>query len=116
MGEIIILIAWIICVTKYGTPVIWWTGGIILLIVIGCAFGKGKGRAHASGERPRPRIEHPHYISEDEYECGICGHRFGKPYASCPHCGVLFNCKETDEEEWDEEFDEECDMDEEEGW
>lgn len=35
---------------------------------------------------------------------------------SCPYCGVLFNCKETDEEEWDEEFDEECDWDEEEGW
>ena len=33
-----------------------------------------------------------------------------------PLCGVLFNCKETDEEEWDEEFDEECDWDEEEGW
>jgi hypothetical protein len=29
---------------------------------------------------------------------------------------VLFNCKETDEEEWDEEFDEECAWDEEEGW
>ena len=34
MGEIIILIAWIICVVEYGEPVLWWTGGIILLIVI----------------------------------------------------------------------------------
>ncbi len=116
MGEIIILIAWIICVVEYGEPVLWWTGGIILLLVIICVFGKGKGRASASGERPRPRIEYPHYMTEDEYECGICGHRFDKPYASCPHCGVLFNCKETDEEEWDEEFDEECAWDEEEGW
>jgi DNA-directed RNA polymerase subunit RPC12/RpoP len=116
VGEIFLLILWICWVVKSGTTALWWTGGIILLIIIGCAFGKGKGRAHASGERPRSRVEHPHYITTDEYECGICGHRFDKPYDSCPYCGVVFNCKEKDEEEWYEEFDEECAWDEEEGW
>ena len=116
VSEIILLILWILWVVNSGTTALWWTGGIVVLIIVGCAFGKGKKQAHASGERPRPRIDHPHYITEDEYECGICGHRFTGNSMNCPYCGVRFNTVEKNEEEWYEEFDEECAWDEEEGW
>ena len=67
MGVIFLLILWFIWVVNSGATALWWTGGIILLIIVGCVLDKGKGRAHASGERPRPRIEHPHYITADDY-------------------------------------------------
>lgn len=58
-------------------------------------------------------IFHPHYISDNEYECSACGERFGHREYRCPECGARFTDFEKDEEEWEEEFDEECDMDEE---
>ena len=78
---------------------------------------KSKG-APASRERPRLRIDHPHVIAADEYECAICGRRFSRNTMSCPYCGVRFNGITTDDTEFlmeeDEiEFREE---EEEEGW
>ena len=116
MGEIILLILWVVWVVKSGTTALWWTGGIVLLIIIGCAFSRKNKHAHASRERPRTRIDHPHYITNDESECSTCGARFPKRLSSCPRCGVTFDSVKKDEEEWFEEFDEECAWDEEEGW
>ena len=117
MGELLLvgaLIYWLATDTK---TALWVIGGVIALIVIGVLVDSknGSGKRPAM-ERPRYRIDHLHYITEDESECSICGARFGSKAASCPHCGVRFNGSKTDEEAWDEEFDEECDMDEEEGW
>jgi len=62
------------------------------------------------------RIDHPHYVTDDEYECSVCGRRFMKNVLTCPCCGAVFTRVVTNNDEWAEEFDEECDMDEEEGW
>lgn len=67
-------------------------------------------------EETGTRIDYPHYITEDESQCSVCGARFPDRLPVCPVCGARFSSSETDEREWDEEFDEECDMDEEEGW
>ena len=76
----------------------------------------GTGKKTVPQERPQVRIDHPHYMMEDESECTICGKRIPAYSSSCPNCGVRFNTVKEDEEEWDEEFDEECAWDEEEGW
>ena len=66
----------------------------------------------AEREEQHVRIDHPHYITNDEYECGTCGRRFGRPLDSCPYCGVRFSSRKTDETEYEDEEDEEMDMDE----
>ena len=70
----------------------------------------------ATGGRPRVRVDHPHIISNDEYECTVCGRRFDRDTMSCPHCGVRFTDRKTDYEEFDDEEDEMEAWDEEDGW
>ena len=90
-----------------------WIAFIILIILVIA----GSGRKGNRNRQTKPyRIDHPHYITDDESECSVCGTRFSKKLASCPRCGTQFDSAETDEEEWYEEFDEECAWDEEEGW
>ena len=93
----------------------WIFGGIAALALVCAAFGKGGGKA-VSRERPRIRIDHPHAISDDEYECTVCGRRFSADTMVCPHCGVRFTESKTDYEEFDGEEDEMEAWDEEEGW
>ena len=112
---ILIIIAIVMIANGEGGTVLWIGVGVLALIVLSALLpGKKKGSAGIS-EKPRTRIYHPHVIEDDDYECGICGYRFGEKVSSCPHCGVRFNCTVTDEEEYDEEEDELEDM-EEEGW
>ena len=94
---------------------LWVIGGIFVLGFIVSLFS-GKGKGTVSHGRPRVRIDHPHYMSEDESECTICGKRIPAYAASCPNCGVRFNASEEDEEEWDEEFNEMESWEEEGGW
>ena len=90
-----------------------WIALIILIILLIASTGNKGNR----NRQTKPyRIDHPHYITDDESECAICGARFSKKLLSCPGCGVRFDSVEKDEEEWYEEFDEECAWDEEEGW
>ena len=92
-------------------------GLVVVLFIVGAVVdGKNKPRRPASAERPRTRIDHPHVLSPDEYECAICGTRFGKNVMACPHCGVRFNETKTDYEEFDDEEDEVAAWEEEEGW
>ena len=93
---------------------IWLVIGIVLLGLLS-GGSKNSGR-RTGGSGGAARIDHPHYITEDESECSVCGARFPDKLPVCPRCGARFGTAETDEREWDEEFDEECDMDEEEGW
>ena len=72
----------------------------------------GKPSRTAVREEQPVRIDHPHYISDDEYECSVCGRRFSLPLNSCPHCGVQFSGRKTDDTEYDDELDEELEMDE----
>ena len=88
----------------------------MLFLIAALLDGKnGKKRSSGFSGRPRVRIDHPHYISDDESECSVCGARFPGKESICPRCGAHFDSSKTDEEEWEEEFDEECDMDEEDG-
>ena len=82
-------------------------GGFVLIFVAALADGKN-GRKLSSGfsGRPRLRIDHPHLIDADDYECGVCGRRFSRDSMSCPHCGIVFAARKEDYEEFDEEEDE----------
>ena len=112
MGIILlVIIALYLIGSGYGSYVLWGGAALILLYAIGTLIS-GVKKAASPGERPRVRIDHPHYVAGDEYECGICGNRFYSPLAACPHCGVRFNCRQTDEDEYDDELDDELDMDE----
>jgi len=119
VGELFLVALYIVLLVKYGTTTLLWTAGILLFVFVIVWLdkgNKGKGRTGRTPERPRVRIDHPHYVSEDESECTICGRRIPAYAPICPNCGVRFNAARKDEEEWDEEFDEECAWDEEEGW
>ncbi len=86
---------------------------ILAILLITCSGSKGNRKRETTPHR----IDHLHYITDDESECSVCGARFSKKLSSCPRCGAQFDSAETDEEEWYEEFDEECAWDEEEeGW
>ena len=93
-----------------------------IAIVIGAVFvlllagGKQTGGNRKSPGGSRVRIDHPHCISDDEYECGVCGARFRRALSVCPSCRTRFESTVVDEKEFDEEMDEEMDMDEEDGW
>ena len=89
----------------------WWVAGIILVLLI-IASASGKDSETSSSDKATIRIDHPHYVSEDEYECPACGTRFRKESMVCPHCGLRFTGTRTDGREFDDEFDEELWMDE----
>lgn len=87
---------------------------VVVLALLAAVAGKGKQPdRHKAGAY---RIDHPHYMTDDESECSVCHASFRYKASSCPRCGVRFESVKSDEEEWDEEFDEECAWDEEEGW
>ena len=89
----------------------WIIIGVVLLALL--AGNKGSSGKKASSGRPF-RIDHPHYMSEDESECSVCGARFREKVMECPKCGARFGTATENQDEWYEEFEEECDMDEEE--
>ena len=119
MFALVFIVLAVYLIGKDDPWIYWLMGGICILAIVVAIFQKMEGSQQLS-ERPRPRIEHPHYEEDTDYECGICGKRFDEPYASCPYCGVSFNCKETDETEYEEEEEEDEEfwdmIEEEEGW
>ena len=57
------------------------------------------------GKQKKPtRIDHPHYIDVDDYECSVCGARFRKKGMVCPKCGTRFQGTKEDEDEFIEEM------------
>ena len=80
-----------------------------LVILIACAGGK----------KPAPkgphRIDRPHVIDLDDYECSVCHRRFQKNVMVCPYCGTSFAGRVTDEEDFVFEEDELEAWDEEDG-
>ncbi len=83
------------------SPIVW----IIICIVILAACFSGKGNRKACGSRGEPtRIDHPHYIDVDDYECSVCGARFRKKGMVCPKCGARFQKTMENENEFIEEM------------
>ena len=56
MGELILIIIAIVLAAKGDYTLFWIFGGIVVLALIGSAFGKGNGKS-VSHEKPRTRIE-----------------------------------------------------------
>ena len=87
--------------------VIWIVIGLALLL--GIANGTGRNR---TGGGPH-RIDRPHVIDPDDYECSVCHRRTKRKTGVCPFCGARFTGSVVDEEEfifeedelesWDEE-------------
>lgn len=86
---------------------------VLGVIVLGALFG-GKGRGRSTSGGP-VRIEHPHVIDPDDYECSVCRRRFRKNQAACPYCGARFTGRTVNHEEFDEEEEELEAWDEEDG-
>lgn len=85
-------------------------------VVLGLLSGgskKGDSKPKTSGSSIR--IDHPHVIEDDDYECSACRKRFRKNVMVCPYCGTRFYGWKEDTEEWDEEEDELEAWDEEDG-
>ena len=74
-------------------------------------FGRKAEPVRRGSGSPRVRIDHPHYVSRDEYECGVCGRRFRRDMMVCPYCGIQFESQVVDKDEYDEELEEELEMD-----
>lgn len=115
MFELILVclgIYWLATDSATALPVL---GVVVVLFIIGAMVdGKNKSRP-ANAERPRTRIDHPHIMTPDTYECSICGTRFNRNEMTCPYCGVRFNGTRKDYEAFDEELDELEAWEEEEG-
>ena len=83
---------------------------IAIVIIVACAGGGKK-----SVPKEPHRIDRPHVIDPDDYECSVCHRRFRKNQMICPYCGARFAERVTDEEEFDFEEDELEAWDEEDG-
>ena len=75
---------------------------------------RGKGSV-SKAQKGHFRIDHPHVIADDDYECSACHKRFRENVMICPWCGTRFSRQIEDTEEWDEEEDELEAWDEEDG-
>ena len=81
-------------------------------VALGACCGGGKrGRAPKSPYR----IDRPHVIDDDDYECSVCHRRFRKAEAACPYCGTRFSGRVVDDEEFEDEEEELEAWDEEDG-
>ncbi len=79
-------------------------------VILAACFGGGKKNAPRKGTY---RIDRPHVIDPDDYECSACHRRFRKNLTACPYCGARFAGHVKDEgeflleedelEAWDEE-------------
>ena len=82
---------------------VWIVIGLVLFLVL---FSGKKREDGKSGSGGPVRIDHPHVIDPEDYECSVCHRRFGKKTMVCPACGARFAKSVTDGEEWEEEEDE----------
>ena len=71
----------------------WILIGVVLLAVLGSG---SKGKRTASPAQAF-RVDHPHYMTEDESECSVCGARFTE-------CGAVFGTATMDDGEFIEEM------------
>ncbi len=93
-------------------PTVIWI--IIGVLVLAALFGGGKKAADSRGEGPY-RIDRPHAVDPDDYECSACHGRFRDNVMACPYCGARFLKRVTDDTEYEDEEDELEAWDEEDG-
>ncbi|MBQ6382361.1 MAG: hypothetical protein IJQ88_05435 [Clostridia bacterium] len=79
---------------------------VIGVIVLAALFGRQKdgGTPPAAGKSAAVRVDHPHYIDADEYECSACGARFSRRSMVCPRCGARFGGTREDSTAFEEEM------------
>ena len=79
----------------------WIVIGIVFLALL--SGSKGSSGKKASSGKPF-RIDHPHYMSDDESECSVCGTRFREKVMECPKCGARFKATKEEDDEFIEEM------------
>ena len=82
------------------SAVLWIVIGAVILAA--CAGG-GKKKPARKGPY---RIDRPHVIDADDYECSVCHRRFRTNRMVCPYCGARFTGRVEDEEDFMFEADE----------
>ena len=86
---------------------------VVGLVAVGFLSGIGKGKQPA--HKGPYRIDRPHVMDPDDYECSVCRRRFEKDRMVCPYCDARFSGRVEDEDEFIEEEDELEAWDEEDG-
>ena len=76
---------------------------IIAAVVVLALLSGGKKKPSGASGKPT-RIDHPHYIDVDDYECSVCGARFRNKGMVCPKCGARFAGIKEDDDEFIEEM------------
>ena len=89
-----------------------WIWIVIIAVILALCSGGGKKNTARKGPY---RIDRPHAIDPDDYECSVCHRRFGKNQMTCPYCRTRFTERVADEEEFIFEEDEMEAWDEEDG-
>ena len=84
---------------------------IVGAVILGACSGRNR---NAASDKPY-RIDRPHVIDPDDYECSVCHRRFRKEQMVCPYCGTRFSARVTDDEDFIFEEDELESWDEEDG-
>jgi ribosomal protein L37AE/L43A len=85
---------------------------IIVLLILLC----GTGKSRTTGKPGTRRIDHPHVIDRDDYECPACRRRFTDNVMVCPYCRTRFSGTVEDDREFTDEEEELEDWDEEDGY
>ena len=88
----------------------WIVIGAAVILALCCTGGKKD-----TGRKGPYRIDRPHVIDPDDYECSVCHRRFRKEQMVCPYCAARFTERVKDEEEFDDEEEELEAWDEEDG-
>ena len=65
-----------------------------------CAGGRKRKTRRTGPGKGAYRIDHPHVVDPDDFECSVCGRRFRINTMACPYCGTRFLGRVTDEAEW----------------
>ncbi len=82
---------------------VWAIIGAVVVLGLLSAGNRGSRKPEADDI---VRIDHPHVIDDDDFECTACHRRFRENTMICPYCGTHFTARAEDTEEWDEEEDE----------
>ena len=75
---------------------------LIGIVILAACFG---GKGNQTARKGPCRIDRPHVIDPDDYECSVCHRRFRRDTMRCPYCGAGFTGRVKDEEEFDFEED-----------
>ena len=88
---------------------------IIGAVIVLCLLSGGNKSNKKSETDGSIRIDHPHVVDDDDFECSVCHKRFRRNTMICPFCGARFTAQIEDLEEKEEEEEELDAWDEEDG-